>query len=66
MDKVQQTEQRLSKMEERFMNMSEQELRDYEALWYPCGSGSVPAMFAVTSLVRAFAKLRGINLKESA
>lgn len=64
MASVKQTEQRLTEMEDRFMNMNEQELRDYAAMWYPGGSGPIGAMYAVTSLVRTIAKLRGIDISE--
>lgn len=64
MASIQQTEKRLAEMEDRFMNMNEQELREYADTWHPGGSGPLSAMYAITSLVRAVAKLRGINITE--
>lgn len=64
MASIKQTEQRLAEMEQRFLDMNEQELRDYAALWYPGGSGPISAMYAITSLVRTVAKLRGIDISE--
>ena len=58
------TEQILAERQDQFMNMTEEELRNYAALWYPGGSGPIGAMYAITALTRAVAQLRGMDITE--
>jgi hypothetical protein len=60
----QKTEKQLAEQQDRFLNMTEDELRNYAALWYPGGPGPIGAMYAITALVRTVAQLRGMDITE--
>ena len=60
----QKTEKVLAERQDRFLNMTEEELRNYAALWYPGGSGPIGAMYDITALLRAVAQLRGMDITE--
>lgn len=60
----QKTEKVLAERKDRFLNMTEDELRNYAALWYPGGSGPIGAMYDITALLRAVAQLRGMSITE--
>lgn len=67
----QKTEKVLAELQDLFLNMTEDELRNYAALWYPDdslwypgGSAPIGAMYDITALLRAVAQLRGMNITE--
>jgi hypothetical protein len=60
--KISKEEKRLNELEDRYMNMSEEDLRHLADCWYPSGSGPIGAMYTITALVRLVAKLRGIDI----
>lgn len=61
----QKTEKILAERQDRFLNMTEDELRNHAALWYPGGSGPIGAMYDITALVRTVAQLRGMDITEN-
>jgi hypothetical protein len=60
--KISKEENRLQRLTDEFINMTEDELKEYMLKWYPGGSGPIGAMYAITALCRVVAELKGMDI----